>query len=739
MIKLLKYLKPFLLSLLVAVGLLYVQATTDLELPRYLSDIVNIGIMSDGIEHASPNVLSEQGMTFVKALLDDDGDQLLDNHYTLIPAGDKLTVNGMTLLNHPALYVLDEELDEATQRLLDETFGEAVWIVIHLGQATGSGSGSLDQDNIDVTQLYQLPNMIAMLPNGTQLLDQARLSAEAMDTNLKTQTGIVFVGSVYYADLNIDVAALQMNYIIVTGLWMLLLTLVGVSASILVSLLSSRIGAGVAKALRKDVFAKVESFSSEEFNRFATSSLITRTTNDVTQVQQLIVMSIRMIFYAPIIAFGGIRMIFRTNVNMTWIIGVAVGALILLIATIFMIAIPKFKIIQKLIDKVNLVAREGLSGLMVIRAFGNQAFENNRFDNANKDLTKTTLFVNRIITVMMPSMMLIMNLTILSIIWFGSHQVADGNLRIGDMLAFMNYSMQVIMAFLMITMMFIFMPRAAVSANRIAEVLETKPVIVDPIEPKKWDAPVQGILRFERVSFRFGSASENVLKDISFTALPGQTTAIIGSTGSGKSTLVNLIPRFYDVSEGSITLDGIDIREVAQSDLRKHVSYVPQKGMILSGTIDSNLRYGRPEATAEEIEEAAAIAQAKEFIDERDEKLQAPISQGGANVSGGQKQRLSIARALVKKAPVIIFDDSFSALDFKTDQLLRRAMHKAVQGATLLIVAQRVGTIMNADQILVMDQGQIVARGTHQELLQSSPIYYEIASSQLAKEELARG
>jgi ATP-binding cassette subfamily B protein len=739
MIKLMKYLKPFLLSLLLAVGLLYVQATTDLELPRYLSDIVNVGIMSDGIEHASPNVLSEQGMAFVKALIDDEGDLLLDNHYSLIPAGDKITVNGITLIDHPALYVLDDGLDEASLRQLDETFGEAVWIVIHLSQAMGSGSGSIDQNNIDVAQLYQLPGMIAMLPSGTQMLDQARISAAAMDANLKTQTGIVFVGSVYYADLNIDVATYQMNYIIVTGLWMLLLTLVGVSASILVSLLSSRIGAGVAKALRKDVFAKVESFSSEEFNRFATSSLITRTTNDVTQVQQLIVMSIRMIFYAPIIAFGGIRMIFRTNVNMTWIIGVAVAALILLITTIFLLAIPKFKIIQKLIDKVNLVAREGLSGLMVIRAFGNQAFENDRFDNANKDLTKTTLFVNRIITVMMPSMMLIMNLTILSIIWFGSHQVADGNLRIGDMLAFMNYSMQVIMAFLMITMMFIFMPRAAVSANRIAEVLETKPVIIDPVEPKKWDAPVQGILRFDNVSFRFGSASENVLKDISFTALPGQTTAIIGSTGSGKSTLVNLIPRFYDVSEGSITLDGIDIREVAQTDLRRHVSYVPQKGMILSGTIDSNLRYGRPEATIEDIEEAAAIAQAKEFIDEREEKLQAPISQGGTNVSGGQKQRLSIARALVKKAPVIIFDDSFSALDFKTDQLLRRAMHKAVQGATLLIVAQRVGTIMNADQILVMDQGRIVARGTHQELLQTSPIYYEIASSQLAKEELARG
>jgi ATP-binding cassette subfamily B protein len=739
MIKLLKYLKPFLLSLIVAVGLLYVQATTDLELPRYLSDIVNVGIMSDGIEHAAPNVLSEQGMAFVKALVNDEGDALIDSHYVLTPAGDKLSVNGMTITNHPALYALNEDLDEATLASLDQVFGEAVWIVIHIGQSMGSGSGSIDQDNIDFAAIYQIPQMISMLPNGELLLENARVSAAAMDPNLKTQTGIVFVGSVYYADLGIDASSLQMNYIIVTGLWMLGLTLIGVTASILVSLLSSRIGAGVAKALRKDVFAKVESFSSEEFNKFATSSLITRTTNDVTQVQQLIVMSIRMIFYAPIIAFGGIRMIFQTNVNMTWIIGVAVGALILLITVIFMIAIPKFKIIQKLIDKVNLVAREGLSGLMVIRAFGNQTFENERFDKANKDLTKTTLFVNRIITVMMPSMMLIMNLTILSIIWFGSHQVADGNLRIGDMLAFMNYSMQVILSFLMITMMFIFMPRAAVSANRIAEVLETKPVIVDPKEPKGFASPVQGIVRFDNVSFRFGSASENVLSDISFTALPGQTTAIIGSTGSGKSTLINLIPRFHDVTAGSITLDGIDIRDLTQKELRRHISYVPQKGMILSGTIDSNLRYGRPEASEQEIEEAASIAQARGFIEEREEKYQSPISQGGANVSGGQKQRLSIARALVKKAPVIIFDDSFSALDFKTDQLLRRAMHKAVQGATLLIVAQRVGTIMNADQILVMDQGRIVARGTHQELLQSSPIYYEIASSQLAKEELARG
>lgn len=735
-----KYLKPFIFGLLMSVGLLYVQASTDLELPRYLSDIVNVGIVAEGIDHASPAVISESGMNFVLALSTDSNDAIIQAAYTRLDAGDSWSSQGITLTDHPALYVRNSELTKDELSTLDEAFGESVWVVINVMSTLNPGSGgTISGDEIDVNQLYSIPQMLSMMPNGTATLAAAQSNAATVDANMKKQSGVVFVRSAYYPELAIDVAALQMNYILITGLWMLLLTLLGAVVSILVSLISSQIGAGLAKALRQDVFKKVESFSSQEFNQFATSSLITRTTNDITQVQQLIVISIRMLFYAPIIAFGGIQKIFATNVSMTWIIAVAVAALIILIASIFGVAIPKFKAIQGFIDKLNLVAREALSGLMVIRAFGNQEFEAKRFDKANKDLTKTTLFVNRIITVMMPSMMLIMNVTVLGIIWFGSHEVANSTMQIGDMLAFMNYSMQVIMAFLMISMMFIFVPRAAVSLARIDEVLRTDPKIVDPVTPVSLPLTTRGEVRFEQVSFRFGHALEDVLSDISFTAKPGQTTAIIGSTGSGKSTLINLLPRFYDVSAGRILIDGVDIRELSQENLHDLIAYVPQKGMILSGTIDSNLRYGRVNATQEEVKEAAEIAQAMDFINEKPELFDTLIAQAGANVSGGQKQRLSIARALIKKSPIIIFDDSFSALDFKTDQKLRHAMKDSVKHATLLVVAQRVGTIMNADQILVMDQGRIVARGTHEELLVSSPIYYEIASSQLAKEELHNG
>lgn len=737
---LLKYLRPFIFGLLMSVGLLYVQASTDLELPRYLSDIVNVGIVSEGIDHASPVVISEDGMDFVLAFATFTNDQLINDAYTLVPDGEEWQRDGIILTDHPAIYVRNEELTADELAKVDEVFGESVWIMINVMQTMNPGSsGSIGGETIDIDQLYSFPTMILMNPQGATLLANAQTEAAALDATLKKQTGVKLVSDVYYKELGIDATALQMNYIMITGLWMLLLTLIGAIASVLVSLISSQIGAGLAKALRRDVFQKVESFSSQEFNQFATSSLITRTTNDITQVQQLIVISIRMLFYAPIIAFGGIQKIFATNVSMTWIIAVAVTALIILIAGIFTVAIPKFKAIQGFIDKLNLVAREALSGLLVIRAFGNQQFEGQRFDKANRDLTKTTLFVNRIITIMMPSMMMIMNVTVLGIIWFGSHEVADSNMQIGDMLAFMNYSMQVIMAFLMISMMFIFVPRAAVSLARIDEVLRTEPKIVDPLHPISLPLSTPGEVRFDNVAFRFGQASEDVLSGISFTAKPGQTTAIIGSTGSGKSTLVNLLPRFYDVTAGSISIDGVDIRELTQSNLHELIAYVPQKGMILSGTIDSNLRYGRTEATEEEVREAAEIAQAMDFINEKPEAFETSIAQAGANVSGGQKQRLSIARALIKKSPIIIFDDSFSALDFKTDQKLRHAMKSSVKNATLIVVAQRVGTIMHADQILVMDQGKIVARGTHEELLVSSPIYYEIASSQLAKEELHNG
>ena len=740
--KLFKYLRPFSFGLLIAVGLLYVQASMDLALPTYLSQIVNVGIMADGIDHASPLVISEDGMTFVQAILPTERASTVASQYTLEEAGASLKIDGFTITDYPNVYLRNANIPAETLDDLDQAFGETVWTVINVMQTLADNFGTettFNADNIDINQLYALPTFLASLPGGagSLALSQAQITAAAVDPQLKKQTGIVFISNVYYAELGIDVAQLQMNYILLTGAIMLGLTLIGVIASILVSLISSQIGAGIAKRMRRDVFAKVESFSMQEFNQFATSSLITRTTNDITQVQQLIVISIRLLFYAPIIAIGGILKIFNTNVSMTWIIGAAVLALIAVIVTIFIVAIPKFQAIQKFIDRLNLVAREGLTGLMVIRAFGNQDFEGKRFDKANVDLTRTTLFVNRIVTIMMPFMMLVMNVTILAVIWFGSHEVANSNLQIGDMLAFMNYSMQVIMAFLFISMLFIFVPRAAVSLKRIAEVLDAKPIILDPRTPTPLNQPIAGVVTFDHVSFRFGNATEDVLSDVSFTALPGQTTAIIGSTGSGKSTLVNLIPRFYDVTKGRITLDGVDIRDINQEELRSHISYVPQKGMILSGTIASNLKYGRPEATDTEMEQAAEIAQAREFIDDKEDKFQSEIAQGGANVSGGQKQRLSIARALVKKAPVLIFDDSFSALDFKTDQKLRRAMKKAVQGATLIIVAQRVGTIMNADRIIVMDNGKIIAQGTHDELLKSCPIYFEIASSQLAKEELA--
>ncbi|MEI7667587.1 MAG: ABC transporter ATP-binding protein, partial [Erysipelotrichaceae bacterium] len=499
----------------------------------------------------------------------------------------------------------------------------------------------------------------------------------------------------------------------------------------------SKMGASLARNLRNDIFKKVESFTNEEFDKFAASSLITRTTNDVNQIQLLIVMGIRILIYAPILAIGGIYMIFKTDVTMMWIIAVAVGALLLVIIAIFTVAVPKFARIQKLIDRLNLVTRENLSGLMVVRAFGNQEFEAKRFDKANKDLADTLLFVNRVMAVLMPIMMLIMNLTIIMTVWYGAKQIDLSNLQIGDMMAFMQYSMQVIMSFLMISMMFIMLPRAQVSGNRIADVLEAKNTILDPIDPRTFDSSKKGNVEFQHVSFRYANAHEDVLHDVSFVAKPGQTTAFIGSTGSGKSTLVNLIPRFYDVSEGKILVNGTDVRDVTQHDLHDVISYVPQKGMLLSGSIDFNLRYGRTDATKEEVEKAAEIAQAMDFISQKDDGFESNIAQGGANVSGGQKQRLSIARALVKNAPIIIFDDSFSALDFKTDQRLREALHRYLADSTLLIVAQRVSTIMNADQIIVLENGIVVGQGTHHELLKDCPTYYEIASSQLSQEELA--
>ena len=518
---------------------------------------------------------------------------------------------------------------------------------------------------------------------------------------------------------------------------MLLITLVSALSAICVALLAARISAGLSRDLRRDLFHRVESFSNAEFDQFSTASLITRTTNDITQVQMVVMMGIRMLCYAPIMAIGGITMAVRKSVSMTWIIALAVIVLLCVIGVVFSIAMPKFKKMQKLIDRLNLVARENLTGLMVTRAFSNQAFEEKRFDQSNRDLTDNQRFVNRVMTVLMPVMMFVMNGVSLLIVWIGSHQIAQSQMQVGDMMAYMQYAMQVIMSFLFISVIFIMVPRASVSAGRIADVLETEPCIQDPKDPKDFVPEKKGWVEFDHVSFRYEGAEEDVLHDISFTAKPGQTTAFIGSTGSGKSTLVNLVPRFYDVTEGSVKVDGRDVREVRQYDLHARIGYVPQKGVLLSGTIDSNLRYGKEGATDTEIRTAAEVAQATEFIDAKPEGMQTPIAQGGSNVSGGQKQRLSIARALAKEPEIFIFDDSFSALDFKTDAALRKALKAQTGDATVLLVAQRVSTILDAEQIIVLDEGKIVGRGTHQQLLKTCPTYYEIASSQLTKEELA--
>lgn len=731
MLRIKHFLKPFILSMIAVLALLFVQAFADLNLPNYMSEIVSTGIQQGGIEHASLEVLSEDAYNFVYALSSDSNKTLLEEGYRL--------ENNFSDSNYPdassTVYLLND-ISSEDRVTLDEVFGESVWTLINFAQAqggTGSNS-SLSMDNVDVSKLYVFGQQLAMLPSS--MLEPYQQSASEVSDMMKSQTGIV-LAKAFLGDLGADLDAIQMNYILKIGGIMILISLIGTIAVILVGYFGAKMGAGVAKAMRKALFEKVETFSNEEFDHFSSASLITRTTNDITQIQQLVAMGTRIFFYAPIMAIGGVYMITRTNMSMVWIIATSVTALIIMIGIVFAIAVPKFKITQTLVDKLNLVARENLTGLMVVRAFANQDFENKRFEKANKDLADVLLFVARVMVTMMPFMMLIMNVTIVSIIWFGAHQIDLGSLQIGDMMAFMQYAMQVIMSFLMISMIFIIFPRAQVSANRIADVLETQNSIVDPKESKDFVSNEKGIVEFDHVSFKYKNAKENVLQDISFKALPGQTTAIIGSTGSGKSTLINMIPRFYDVSEGSIKVSGVDVREVSQHDLHTQISYVPQKGMLLSGSINFNLKYGKPEADENEVLSASQIAQAMDFIEEKEERFETHIAQAGANVSGGQKQRLSIARALVKQSPILIFDDSFSALDFKTDQKLRGALKKNLKDTTILIVAQRVNTIMDADQIIVLEEGKMVGIGTHKELLKTCETYYEIASSQLSAKELA--
>ena len=746
MLRLLKYLKPYTLFILLSIVLLFIQANADLALPDYLSRIVNTGIQQGGVENAVPQAIRQSEMTRVLLFMSADDKTATLNDYTLVDQSSP--DHAQVLEQYPALadgpiYVLNE-IDQAEIDRLEPVMAKALLVVYTIEQAIADPSkaaemgGALGFDPSQVPAGMDVFAMLGQMPEAQRQQMSAAMDEKfaALGEQMVMQAAIPAVKAEYEA-LGLDTARMQNDYILRVGGLMLLLTLLSVVCTVAVSYLSARIAAGTARDMRRGVFKTIESFSSAEFDKFSTASLITRTTNDITQIQMVIVMMVRMIFFAPIMGVGGIIRAMGKDSSMWWIIALAVVVLVSLVITVFSIALPKFKLIQKLIDRLNLVARENLSGILVIRAFNMQPFEEQRFDKANVDLTAVSLFINRVMVVMMPLMMFIMNSLSLLIIWVGAHQVAQANMQVGDMMAFMQYAMQIVFSFLMMSFMFIILPRASVSADRIADVLETAPSIVDPQTPKEFPAPFKGTIEFRDVSFRYPGADANVLCGISFTAQPGQTTAFIGSTGSGKSTIVNLIPRFYDVTEGAILVDGVDIREVTQHTLRDKIGYVPQKSTLFSGTIESNLRYADPGASPEQLKLATQIAQADEFITSSPEGLAAEVAQAGANLSGGQKQRLSIARAMVKQPPIYIYDDSFSALDFKTDAALRRALKEYSASSTLLIVTQRVSTIKNADQIIVLDEGEVVGKGSHPELMETCPTYKEIALSQLSLEELS--
>lgn len=719
--------------------ILIVQAYCDLSLPAYTSDIVNVGIQQGGISEAVPKAISGKGMERILLFLPEkeERQKVLDayeeDHDTY---GQKA-------------YILKENIlaDTEEGRGQYEELSDIMSLPMMLVQGFSSGSDATKKIQEQLMAGFppeMLPedgdifDILEMLPpeQTEQMLKEINNQMAGMPEMILEQAAVSYVKTAYQ-ELGMDMDEIQIQYLLRTGAKMIGLAFLGMLSSVLVGLLASRVGAASGRDLRGKVFRKVVGFSSNEFDRFSTASLITRSTNDIQQIQMLIVMLLRMVLYAPIMAVGGVYQVFRTNVSMSWIIGLAVILIGLVILLLFFVAMPKFKIMQKLVDRLNLVTREILTGLSVIRAFSTEKHEEKRFDAANQDLTRTNLFVNRAMTFMMPVMMVIMNGVSVLIIWTGAHGVNDGQMQVGDMMAFIQYTMQIIMSFLMLCMISIMLPRAAVAAERVDEVLASQTLIHDPKLPKQLPENTEGVLRFNHVSFRYPGADEDVLHDISFTAKPGETTAIIGSTGSGKSTLVNLIPRFYDVTGGAITLDGMDIREIRQHDLRQKLGYVPQKGVLFSGTIASNILFGNPKGSDREMQEAAEIAQATEFIDTKPKKYEDSISQGGANVSGGQKQRLSIARAVAKHPEIFIFDDSFSALDYKTDVTLRKALKEKTENSTVLIVAQRISTILHAEQIIVLDDGEVAGIGTHSELLRSCEVYRQIAESQLSEKELA--
>ena len=745
MLNLLKHLKPFVGSMILAVALLFVQAICDLSLPDYMSDIVNVGIQQGGVENAVPKVIKSSEMKKLFIFMDDNQKTVVDDNYILLDK-DNLTTDEYNKylkdypeLENESIYKLNTKEKEKLDKL-NNIFGKPMLIVSMLESKGLSGVPGIDGM---VTQGMDLSTMdpfevLNMMPQDQidSMLSNVDEKLADMPESMITQSATSYVKE-QYKDIGINTDKLQSNYVIVAGVKMVGIALISMVATVFVSFIAARVGAALGRNLRKDVFNKVVGFSNTEFDEFSTASLITRTTNDIQQIIMLVVMGLRIVFYAPILGIGGVIKVINTGASMGWVIGVAVISILLLVIVLFTFAMPKFKSVQKLVDRLNLVTRESLTGMLVIRAFSTQKYEEDKFEVANKNLTKTNLFVNRIMTTMMPLMMFIMNAITLLIVWVGAHRIDEGIMQVGTMMAFMQYTMQIIMAFLMISMVSVILPRAMVSAQRVSEVLNVDVVVKDSDNLQTFNHDEKGTIEFKNVSFRYPGADEDVISNVSFKALPGETTAFIGSTGSGKSTLINLIPRFYDATEGEILIDGVNIKNVSQYDLREKIGFIPQKGLLFSGTIESNLKYGGDHISDEDMIKASEIAQAMEFINSKEEKFNTEIAQGGTNVSGGQKQRLAIARAIAKKPEVFIFDDSFSALDFKTDAKLRKAINTELKESTLLIVAQRISTIMNANQIIVLDEGKVVGKGTHKELMKNCEVYQQIALSQLSKEELS--
>lgn len=733
--KLFQFLKPYAPRVLLILCVLVVQAYCDLSLPTYTSNIVNVGIQQSGIDEEIPENISEEEMNRLLLFVSEDDRQDIQDAYE--KSSESFDYDGEVLTLKDSVKSDNEKLDALTEEM-------KLPMMLTAGFENGSDTTNQMEGQLK-EQMSQVPGIEKMsvfdifgMMDDTQrsaIVDKITEQMDKMPDSILDQAAISYVKSTY-EQIGLDTGHMSTVYILKTGAKMLGLAALGMAASILACLMASRVGAKVGRGLRRDTFRKVIGFSNAEFDKFSTASLITRSTNDIQQIQFLTVMILRIVLYAPVMAIGGILKVSKTNVDMFWIIGLAVLLIVMVVAVLFIVVMPKFKIVQNMVDKLNLVSREILTGLPVIRAFHTEKHEEERFDEANKDLTKLNLFVNRAMTFMMPTMMLVMNGITVLIVWVGGHSINDGAMQVGDMMAFIQYAMQIIMSFLMICMISVMLPRAAVSAERVDEVLKSEPKIHDPKEPKTLPKNGKGEVAFEHVSFHYPGAEEDVLHDITFTAKPGETTAFIGSTGCGKSTLVNLIPRFYDVTEGKITIDGQDVRELTQHELRDKLGYVPQKGVLFSGNIASNIMFGNPAGSEQEMTEAAQIAQAVEFIDTKPERYKSPISQGGANVSGGQKQRLSIARAIAKHPDVYIFDDSFSALDYKTDTVLRSALKEKTTDSVVLIVAQRISTILHAEQIIVLDDGKIVGKGTHEELLKTCDAYYQIAASQLSESEL---